>query len=120
MQMRKINQLTGLYSLSKTLRFELKPVGKTLEHIESKGLIAQDEKRAEEYKKVKNIIDDYHKSEYELPFLKASIICCFYRRWCRIHVLPGDLHPVFPVSVVDHQTVFCTVAPDTDCLIIGI
>lgn len=62
MQMRKINQLTGLYSLSKTLRFELKPVGKTLEHIESKGLIAQDEKRAEEYKKVKNIIDDYHKA----------------------------------------------------------
>ena len=60
--MRKINQLTGLYSLSKTLRFELKPVGKTLEHIESKGLIAQDEKRAEEYKKVKNIIDDYHKA----------------------------------------------------------
>lgn len=62
MQMRKINQLTGLYSLSKTLRFELKPVGKTLEHIESKVLIAQDEKRAEEYKKVKNIIDDYHKA----------------------------------------------------------
>ena len=59
--MKHLSELTGLYSLRKTLRFELKPVGKTLEHIESKGLIAQDEKRAEEYKKVKDIIDRYHK-----------------------------------------------------------
>ena len=48
------------------------------------------------------------------------IICGFYRRWCRIHISPGNPHPVFPVSVVDHQTVFCTVAPDTDRLVIRI
>ena len=60
-KMKQLSELTGLYSLSKTLRFELKPIGKTLEHIESKGLIAQDEQRAEEYKKVKDIIDRYHK-----------------------------------------------------------
>ena len=60
--MKTFNDLTGLYSLSKTLRFELKPVGKTKENIETKGIIAQDEKRAEEYKKVKDIIDRYHKS----------------------------------------------------------
>lgn len=60
--MKTFNELTGLYSLSKTLRFELKPIGKTLEHIERKGLIAQDEQRAEEYEKVKGIIDRYHKS----------------------------------------------------------
>lgn len=59
--MKTLDQLTGLYSLSKTLRFELKPIGKTIEHIERKGLIAQDEQRAEEYKKVKDIIDKYHK-----------------------------------------------------------
>lgn len=59
--MKQLSELTGLYSLSKTLRFELKPIGKTLEYIESKGLIAQDEQRAEEYKKVKDIIDRYHK-----------------------------------------------------------
>ncbi|MCM1107697.1 MAG: type V CRISPR-associated protein Cas12a/Cpf1 [Clostridium sp.] len=52
---------TRLYSLSKTLRFELKPIGRTLENIEKKGLIAQDEQRAEEYEQVKNIIDRYHK-----------------------------------------------------------
>lgn len=53
---------TGLYSVSKTLRFELKPLGKTLKYIEKKGLIAQDEKRAEEYKLIKGIIDRYHKA----------------------------------------------------------
>nr|WP_216655800.1 type V CRISPR-associated protein Cas12a/Cpf1 [Xylanibacter muris] len=47
--------------MSKTLRFELRPIGKTLEHIERKGLIAQDERRADEYEKVKDIIDRYHK-----------------------------------------------------------
>lgn len=31
--MNVFNQFTGLYSLSKTLRFELRPIGKTLEHI---------------------------------------------------------------------------------------
>ena len=60
--MKQLNELTGLYSLSKTLRFELKPIGKTLANIESKGLIAQDEQRADEYKKVKDIIDRYHKA----------------------------------------------------------
>lgn len=60
--MKHFTDFTGLYPLSKTLRFELKPVGKTLENIEQKGLIQQDEQRAEEYEKVKNIIDAYHKA----------------------------------------------------------
>ncbi len=60
--MKSIDELTGLYQLSKTLCFELKPIGKTLAHIERKGLIKQDEQRAEEYKIVKNIIDRYHKA----------------------------------------------------------
>ena len=59
--MKQLNELTALYSLSKTLRFELKPIGKTRENIESKGLIDQDKIRADEYKKVKGIIDRYHK-----------------------------------------------------------
>ena len=52
---------TGLYPLSKTLRFELKPIGKTLENIEKKGIISSDIKRSEDYKLVKRMIDDYHK-----------------------------------------------------------
>ena len=55
--MNVFKQFTGLYSLSKTLRFELIPIGKTLENIEKKGIIVQDEKRACEYEKVKGIID---------------------------------------------------------------
>lgn len=59
--MESMKDLTGQYSLSKTLRFELKPIGKTLEHIEQKGLLTQDEQRAEEYELMKGIIDRYHK-----------------------------------------------------------
>ena len=56
---------TNLYSLSKTLRFELKPVGKTLENIEKKRLLVNDEKRAMDYKTVKKLIDLYHKNFIE-------------------------------------------------------
>ncbi|MDY0238365.1 MAG: type V CRISPR-associated protein Cas12a/Cpf1 [Campylobacterales bacterium] len=49
------------YQLSKTLRFELKPIGKTLELIEKKGLITEDETRSEDYKRAKELIDEYHK-----------------------------------------------------------
>lgn len=59
--MNVFNQFTGLYPMSKTLRFELQPIGKTLENIERKGFIAQDEQRAHEYEIVKDIIDRYHK-----------------------------------------------------------
>lgn len=57
-----LNKFTGLYQLSKTLRFELKPVGKTRENIDINGFLVNDEHRAESYKKVKKIIDRYHKS----------------------------------------------------------
>lgn len=56
-----MKNFTNLYPLSKTLRFELKPIGKTKENIEKSGIIAEDEHRALSYIKVKEIIDDYHK-----------------------------------------------------------
>ena len=56
-----LEQFTNQYQLSKTLRFELRPVGKTKEFIEQKGLISEDQERAEKYKRVKEIIDRYHK-----------------------------------------------------------
>lgn len=59
--MNVFEQFTGLYQVPKTLRFELKPIGKTLENIEKKELFAQDERRAKEYQKVKDIIDRYHR-----------------------------------------------------------
>lgn len=59
--MNTFNQFTNLYNVQKTLRFELQPVGKTRENIEKNGLLKQDEERAENYKKVKGFIDEYHK-----------------------------------------------------------
>ena len=56
-----LKNFTGLYSLSKTLRFELRPIGKTLSFIEKTGLLEQDKHRADSYVEVKSIIDKYHK-----------------------------------------------------------
>lgn len=52
---------TNKYSLSKTLKFELIPQRETREHIETKGILRDDEIRAEKYKKVKVIMNAYHK-----------------------------------------------------------
>lgn len=59
--MKEIKELTGLYSLSKTIGVELKPDSNTKKLIENKKLIEQDDQRAEDYKIVKDIIDRYHK-----------------------------------------------------------
>ena len=56
---------TNLYSISKTLRFELRPIGRTREHIETRGLLQRDIDRLANYNSVKGIIDDYHKSYVE-------------------------------------------------------
>ncbi len=60
-----MKDFTNCYQLSKTLRFELKPIGKTFDFIQEKGLLKQDEQRAESYKKVKKLIDEYHKAFIE-------------------------------------------------------
>ena len=60
-EQKSLSTFTNLYSLSKTLRFELIPQGRTLENIQVHGLLVKDENRAESYKKVKKIIDEYHK-----------------------------------------------------------
>ena len=59
---------TNLYQLSKTLRFELKPIGKTRENIEKNGILERDNERATAYKAVKKVIDEFHKSFIELKF----------------------------------------------------
>jgi len=63
--MKKFDELTGLYSLSKTLRFELKPIGKTKENIEKNGILERDNERAIAYKAIKKVIDEYHKAFIE-------------------------------------------------------
>ena len=59
--MKDLKQFIGIYPVSKTLRFELRPVGKTQEWIEKNKMLESDEQKAEDYPKVKALIDDYHK-----------------------------------------------------------
>lgn len=68
--MQDFQDFTNLYSLSKTLRFELIPTKETLSNIESKGFLSNDKKRAEDYKRVKSIIDEYHKQ-----YIKNRLEC---------------------------------------------
>ena len=55
------DNFTGLYGLSKTLRFELKPIAQTKEYIGKGRVLESDKKKADDYKDVKKIIDNYHK-----------------------------------------------------------
>lgn len=74
-----MKQFTNLYPVSKTLRFELQPVGKTKENIEKNGILLRDEQRAEDYKRVKLLIDEYHKQfikerlwNFKLPMINQG------------------------------------------------
>lgn len=58
---RMIDNYTDCYSVSKTLRFKLIPVGKTQENLDIKRLIEEDETRAADYKKAKKLCDRYHR-----------------------------------------------------------
>jgi CRISPR-associated protein Cpf1 len=59
--MKNFDDFQRLYSRSITLRFELIPQGKTLQHFEQSGILSQDDHRADSYKAVKKLIDEYHK-----------------------------------------------------------
>lgn len=77
---------THLYPLSKTLRFELKPIGKTLEHIHAKNFLNQDETMADMYQKVKAILDDYHRDFIadmmgEVKLTKLAEFCDVYLKF---------------------------------------
>ncbi|OQB16057.1 MAG: hypothetical protein BWY15_00186 [Firmicutes bacterium ADurb.Bin193] len=67
------SDFTNQYQLTKTLRFELKPVGKTLEYIKENGLLSDDKLRAENYTKIKDIIDDFHKDFIDKSLKQADI-----------------------------------------------
>ncbi len=63
--MKSLNSFQNQYSLSKTLRFQLIPQGKTLDNINESRILEEDQHRSESYKLVKKIIDDYHKAYIE-------------------------------------------------------
>ena len=63
----ELSKFTKLYPLSKTLRFELKPVDESADYIEQYGsdyikeLVKADDKRSGDYQKIKSLIDDFHR-----------------------------------------------------------
>lgn len=61
MKKKSMSEFTGLYSIVKTLKFELKPIGKTRENIEKNGLLLADMGKIEDYNVAKQIINNYHK-----------------------------------------------------------
>lgn len=54
------------YRITKTLRFELKPIGKTLENIKKDGVLEKDREKYNDYEKVKEILDEYYKNKIEI------------------------------------------------------
>lgn len=71
--MKKIDHFINQYSLSKTLRFSLIPVGKTEENFEKKMLLQEDEKRAADYVEIKQYIDEYHKFFIQAALSKVQL-----------------------------------------------
>lgn len=68
--MRKIDQLTNSYSLSKTLQLALLPVGKTEENF-NKNYFQSDVQRDKEYTLVKEYIDRFH-----ISFINEALSVC--------------------------------------------
>ena len=71
--------LTKKYPVSKTIRNELIPIGKTLENIRKNNILESDVKRKQDYEHVKGIMDEYHKQlinealdNYMLPSLNQA------------------------------------------------
>ncbi|RMD76638.1 hypothetical protein D6810_03380, partial [Candidatus Dojkabacteria bacterium] len=56
-----LNVFTNQYSVNKTLRFELKPVGKTVEMLEKAKIFQKDEVIQHKYKATKPYIDQLHR-----------------------------------------------------------
>ena len=59
--MTKMTDFTKLYQLSHTLKFELRPIGKTSENLQNSGLLEEDFKRSQDYVEVKSVLDEVHK-----------------------------------------------------------
>lgn len=59
------DRFSNLYPLTKTLSFEMVPVGKTEQYIRERGFLERDFDRAQKAKIVKGYMDEYHKSFIE-------------------------------------------------------
>ena len=84
----KISYLTNRYPVQKTLCQKLLPVGRTLEYFGSRKLLEEDQKRSEDYEKVKAIIDDYHKAFIDDVMQKQTL--SYLKDYARLYYSPRD------------------------------
>ena len=56
----KIDSFINCYSMSKTLRFKLAPEYETAKNLLNRGFLERDEARAEDYARMKKVIDKYY------------------------------------------------------------
>lgn len=80
------NQFTNQYSLSKTLRFELKPVGNTEQMLLDNGIVEIDKERKDRYEKTKPFFDRLHQEfineSLQNKTLKSLVnYDSFYKNW---------------------------------------
>lgn len=82
----------NLYELSKTLRFELKPVWETLNSLEKDWVIQKDKEVEENYNKIKVFFDSLHRE-----FVKQSLenryldwIESFYNSYIELNNTPAN------------------------------
>ena len=71
---RKIDMMTNRYSVSKTIKMKLIPIGATMDNFNSNMLLESDTERKENYAKVKLLIDEYHKQYIEENLSKVTFL----------------------------------------------
>lgn len=67
-----IEGMTKLFSVTKTIRFELRPIGKTAENLEKNKTISKDETINTDSKQIKLWLDELHKEYIEKTLQKLS------------------------------------------------
>ena len=74
------SEFTGQYEISKTLRFELKPEGNTLNNLKADNVILKDREIQENYEKIKKYLDELHILfvEKSLENIDLSLLEDFY------------------------------------------
>lgn len=66
-----MEKFTNIFQVHKTVKFELRPIGKTEDLINKNGfLLSDDKERAMAYQVVKCLIDDYYQKEVIAPLLE--------------------------------------------------
>ncbi|MDY4812318.1 MAG: type V CRISPR-associated protein Cas12a/Cpf1 [Ruminococcus sp.] len=71
---RKIDMMTNRYTVSKTIKMKLIPIGATMDNFNSNMLLESDTERKENYAKVKLLIDEYHKQYIEENLSKVTFL----------------------------------------------